>query len=105
MLWECPRLTEYWGGMTAVLKDATGLDQWDTPAKCMLGLHPGLRGGRVQWQFADLAFIWQEEVTHWGLAESAALRREEYHAIRKKPIALEWDALLEGLEVRNTTSK
>lgn len=55
---------------------------------------------------------WHSELVRWGSAESAAIRREEARGIRKLPIAMEWDIMLEaiknldlGLNVINPTSQ
>lgn len=82
---------------------------------CLLRLGPRDKKGSPVRKFANLARIlakrnitmrWKtakspsvldsyNEVIRWGRAEGAELKREEHRGLRKKPISLEWNEMLE----------
>lgn len=51
----------------------------------------------MHWKTARVPAVldWYNEVVKWGKAESAELKREESRGLRKKPISMEWNVMLE----------
>ncbi|KAJ1102045.1 hypothetical protein NDU88_007103 [Pleurodeles waltl] len=123
VLWSCPSLTQYWNAIGATLAEIMDESIGLSPAFFLLGLHPWKRASKVRMRFMDLDLLlakcqltrcwksphapsllsWKEEVLRCSQAESAALRREECRGLRRKPMSLEWDSLVEELRTHLKT--
>lgn len=42
---------------------------------------------------------WYNDAIRWGTAEGLEIQREESRGLRKKPISLDWNVLMEELKV------
>ncbi|KAJ1138516.1 hypothetical protein NDU88_004899 [Pleurodeles waltl] len=108
MLWDCVPLLPCWTQINKALNELTNNNRLHTWECCLPGLFPK---PKVVTGFVDLTLILAKvpynqtlEITSGaigivvaggevsGSVESAAVRREEYGELRKKPIARQWEA-------------
>lgn len=109
------------GGVKQKIEVVTRLSMGDTALEYILGVRRWTKTEKVQLRFLDLALIvakrsitmrwksarapttsmWHNKFLRWAGAESAALRREEARGLRKNPISLEWDTMVEDYKNTN----
>lgn len=108
-------MTLYWSAIHAILNEVAPGHRSASLENSILGLGLKAKSGNPTNRFVNLGLIlakhtiikhwkakappmvveWHAEVLRWGRGECAELQREERRGLRKKPISLQWNMMLE----------
>ncbi|KAJ1212016.1 hypothetical protein NDU88_007362 [Pleurodeles waltl] len=94
--WECPPLLRPWQDITALTAELVGRPLSPTPASCLLGIRPHLKG-----KAPNVA-----DTRHW-IRDMLRSEAEVLHSLRDRGMQIngidEWDALIESLKTKDDT--